>query len=313
MNDFKIPMNFNPVAYDDLKREFFAERPKDVDAVGNASAFYYQHWILKKVFAIFEIENFPDNWDYDYVMTALFLDGLFCITDTEAGVVPLKCGVTGINIFNHPTEAIIANPVLGNLRRRIYPEWKSLEGENAKELCALVKLQYNYRGIRDLILRYAALLSMCDSAIAVNLMNSKVAFIGLAGSKAQANSMKKMYDMISAGNPAVFVRGDVINQDTFFFNHVKENFAANDIQTLKRSIINELLTEIGLNNANTDKRERLVTDEVNANDAEIKANVQHWLYNINEGFKAANDLYGLNLHCKLKNYEGRKNESTKLD
>lgn len=323
MSAYNIPAEYNPVGYDDLKREFFAERPKDVDGVANASAVYYQKWILKKVFSIFDFKGLPDNWDYDYLMTTLFLEGKFCITDTDVGVIPLRCGVAGINIFNHPTEAIIANPVLGNFRRKIYPEWRSVSmGAAEYELpCALVKLQYTYLGISDMINRYAALLSMCDSAIAVNLMNSKVAFIGLAGSKAQANTMKKMYDMISAGNPAVFVRGDVVNQESFFFNHVKENFIGNDVQMLKRSIINEFLTEIGINNANQDKRERLVTDEVAANDVEIRANVEHWLYNINEGLKAANELYNMNLSCEIRKYpelqqEARmeeRDESAKLD
>lgn len=313
-----IPMEYNPVAYDDLKREFFAERPKDVDGVANASAIYYQKWILKKVFSVFDFNGFPKDWDFDYILTTLFLEGHFCITDTAAGVIPLRCGVAGINIFNHPTEAIIANPVLGNFRRKIYPEWQSASMGSAEDEkpCALVKLQYNYLGIVDMINRYSSLLSMCDSAIAVNLMNSKVAFIGLASSKGQARTMKKMYDMISAGNPAVFVRGDVINQDTFFFNHVKENFVGNDIQLLKRSIINEFLTEIGINNANLDKRERLVTNEVEANDIEIRANVEHWLYNINEGLNAANELYGMNMSCEIRKYpevERSNDESAESD
>lgn len=313
VKDFNIPAAYNPVAYDDLKREFFAERPKDVDGVANSSAIYYQTWILKKVFSIFEFENFPDSWDMDYFLTGLFLDGHIAITDTELGVLPLKCGVTGINVFNHPTEVIIANPVLGSIRRRIEPLSGSttLAGNLPDLPAALVKLQYNYKGIWPIITRYAALLSMCDSAIAVNLMNSKVAFIGLASDKKQAQTMKKMYDMISAGNPAVFVKGDVVNQETFFFNHVKENFAAPEIQIVKRKIINEFLTEIGINNANMDKRERVNTDEVAANDEEVRANVEHWLYNINEGLTVANRLYNLSLRAKIKVYpEIEKDEST---
>ena len=299
-----IPDAYNPVAFDDLKREFFAEKPKDVDGVANASALYYQNWILKKVFSIFEFKGLPEKWDLDYMLTALFLDGHFAITDTEIGVLPLKCGVTGINVFNHPTEVIIANPVLGSLRREIQPldGNLTLAGKSKNPPCALVKLQYNYQGIWSMILRYASILSMCDSAIAVNLMNSKVAFIGLAADKKQAQTMKKMYDMISAGNPAVFVKGDVVNQESFFFNHVKENFAANDIQILKRKIINEFLTEIGINNANMDKKERVNTDEVAANDEEVRANVEHWLTNINEGLTVANRLYNLELKCDIKKY-----------
>lgn len=299
----EMPTAYNPIAYDDLKKEFFAERPKDVDAVANASAIYYQKWMLKKIFSVFDFKNIPEKWDYDYMLTALFLDGHFTITDTDLGVLPLKCGVTGINVFNHPTKVIITNPVLGSLHRTI------------DENCALVKLDYTYRGIWDMLSRYSAMLAMCDSSIAVNLMNSKVAFIGLASDKKQAQTMKKMYDMISAGNPAVFVRGDIVNQDTFFFNRIKENFVANDIQILKRKIINEFLTEVGINNANMDKRERVNTDEVAANDEEVRANIEHWLYNINEGLSVANRLYDLNLSCTVRKYpelENKKDESAEL-
>ena len=292
------------VPFTDLVRNFFARKPKDVSGIANTSAAYYRQWMLKKIFGRFEFWGIPDTWDMDYMLSALFLDGLFCITDTSMGILPLQCGVTGINVFNHPTEAIIANPVLGNLRRII------------DEDCVIVKLQFDYKGVGWMLDRYSALLAMCDSAISVNLLNSKVTFIGLASSKAQSESMKKMYDMISIGEPAVFVNGDQINQEKFFFNNVKQNFVADDIQLLKRKIVNEFLSEIGINNANLDKRERLNSEEVNANNEEMYCNVEHWLENIKEGLTGANRLYGLNLDVKLKDF-GRKGEtdyeSEKLD
>lgn len=278
------------IPFSDLIHNFFARRPKDVDGVANTSALYYREWMLKKVFGRFEWGGVPDSWDFDYMQTALFMSGLFCITDTALGVLPLECGVTGINVFNHPTECIIANPVLGNLTRTI------------DEDCALVKLQYNYHGIGHMLDRYSTLLAMCDSGIAVNLMNSKVTFIGMASSKAQAESMKLMYDKISMGEPAVFVNGDQINSEKFFFNNVRQNFIAEDIQLLKRKLVNEFLSEIGINNANLDKRERLNSEEVNANNEEIYINVEHWLENIREGLEAANRLYGLDLSVRLKDF-----------
>lgn len=279
------------VSFEDLKRQFFATKPKDVDGLANTSALYYREWMLKKIFGRFKIDGVPDGWDLDYMLEALFLNGMLVITDTEAGIVPLKCGVTGLNIFEHPTEFIIANPVLGSKRGVI-----DVDG-------ALVKIQYNYGNINNMLDRYASLLAMCDSSIAVNLMNSKVAFIGMAANKAQAETMKKMYDTISCGEPAVFVNGDVVNSEKFYFNHVKENYAADLIQLTKKEIVHEFLTEIGINNANQDKKERLVTDEVRANDEEVFFNVQHWLNNIQEGFDVANILYGLDLKISLNNFE----------
>lgn len=288
--------DWNMVGYEDLKNNFIARKPKEVDGIANTSALYYRDWMIKKLLGRFELSGIPDNWDVDYFMCALFLNGMFTVTDTEMGVLALECGVSGVNVYNHPTEVYIANPILGGLRRTIDVD------------CVLVKLQYDYRSINNMLDRYACLMAMCDSSLAVNLMNSKVTFIGLATSKAQANTMQKMYDDISMGKPAVFVKGDQVNGENFFFNNVKNSFIADDIQLVKRKLVNEFLTEIGINNANLDKRERLNTMEVEANNDEILCNVQHWLDNINEGFEKANNMFGLNLSIKLRDFGGIENE-----
>ena len=289
------------VAWSDLKRNFFAERPKDVDGVANASALYYREFLLKKIFSVFEF-TIPDTWSMDYFQSHLFLDGYIGIVDTDAGVLPLQCSFSGINVFNEPTEIIVANPVLGSFDRKI--------GVNG----VLLRIQYNYMGVLTMLNRYAALLAMCDSGIAVNLMNSKVTMIGMAETKAQADSMKVMYDRISMGEPAVFVKGSAIgNGESIYWNRAKENYIANDIQDTKRSLIAEFLTEIGIDNVNIDKRERLVTDEVNANDEEIRCNVQHWLENIQTGFREANDLFGLDLSVRIRSYEKINREESGTD
>lgn len=282
--------NFMPideVMKNDMLRDFMTTQPKNVDP-GSTSFMYYVRALFRKAMSIYEFKNIPENWDFDYFLSILLSQGFITVTDTPLGVVPLRCGISGINVYNNPTTVIIANPVLGSLERTI------------DENCTLIKIAYDYRGIMDIVYRYATLLSECDSSISVNLMNSKVAFIGLVESKAQANSMKAMYDMISKGEPAVFVKGSQINSDTILYNHVKENFVAGDIQILKRKIMSEFLTEIGVNNANTDKKERLTDNEVEANDSEIQLNAGYWLDNIKEGLEKTNKMFNLNLTVNLK-------------
>ena len=260
----------------------------------------YKTWCLKKLFGAFEFGGVPDEWDYDYMLTNLFIRGYIAITDTSAGVVPLRCGITGIDIFDHPTRAIFANAVLGNFERNLY-------GDNPATDCALVKIQYDFMGVMPVVDRYAALLALCDNSIAVNLRNSKVAFIGLVSSKQQAATFEKLYRDIDGGKPAVYAKkGDGLSTDDIYYNHVRETYIANDVQLLKQSIKNDFLTEVGLNNANTDKRERLIVDEVNANNDEVQANVQHWLDNIREGLRRANTLFGLNLSVSLRKFDGEK-------
>lgn len=287
------------IANSNTWHNFITTNPKIVDPK-SSSFFYYESMLLRKAISIYELTGLPDNWDKDYILTKIMRNGFICITDTEAGVLPLECGISGVNVFNHPTTVNVANPVIGSFERTIDKD------------CALVKLQYNYRGINDILAHYATQLSDCDSSIAVNLMNSKVTFIGLVGSKQQAQSMKLMYDQITEGKPAVFVRGDQINADNILYNHVKENFVAGDIQMLKRKIMSEFLTEIGVNNANTDKRERLTDDEVQANDAEIQLNSSYWLDELREGFDRANKMYNLNINIKVKDVYNTESEDIKI-
>ena len=54
-------------------------------------------------------------------------------------------------------------------------------------------------------------------------------------------------------------------------------------------------TDIGIPNANTDKRERLITDEVNANNVETMTRCELWLETLRKGIDKANSKYGLNI------------------
>ena len=286
MSDF---MTIDAAMRDGMMRDYFSLNPKKVDP-NSTTYWYYIDSLFRKAQSIYTIIGMPESWDYDYFLSVLLSTGIIAITDTPLGVLPLKCGVSGINVFNHPTTIIIANPVIGNLERQI------------DEDGILVKMNYNYRSpVMPIIYKYATMLADCDASIAVNLQNSKVAFIGMCTSKQHAQSMKAMYDMISRGEPAVFVKGDQINAEQIFYNHVKENFIAGEVQILKRKIMSEFLTEIGVNNANTDKKERLTDNEVEANDSEIQLNAGYWLDNIREGLEKANKMFVLNLAIELKN------------
>lgn len=281
-------VNASEVAFDDLKRLFMREEPKNVQGQLSWSNTYYREWALKKILSRFDLDGAPDDWDMDYFWTHLFLDGYISILDTDLGVIPLRCGYTGLNVWERPTDVVIANPILGSFTRKI--------GTDA----ALIHLQYDYIGIMPILDRFSTLLGMCDGAICVNLMNSKVAFIGFVDDQAQANTMQMMYDKISAGEPAVFVRKNQVQPESFIFNNVRQSFVADDIMLLRRKIVNDFLSDIGINNANLDKRERLNEQEVNANNEEVRFNILNWLDCIQSGLDVANKLYGMGLKIMLR-------------
>lgn len=274
------------VGLDDLRRKFFRSSPKDVEAQINTSTIFYKERMLRKILELFSF-SVPEEWDLDYFRQHLFLDGYVGVTDTAMGVLALKCAASGYNVFERPTKLIFANPVLGNFDRIIGMD------------CEVIRLQYNWLGIVPILDKYAYLLAMCDSAVSVNLMNSKVAFIATAEGKAAAETIKTAYQQISEGNPFVCMSKDSADSISWELLNVKNTFIGNDVSLLKQTIWNEFLTEIGIPNFNRDKRERMITDEVNANNTETAFSMSHWLETIRAGMDRANTMFGLDLRVEV--------------
>ena len=68
-----------------------------------------------------------------------------------------------------------------------------------------------------------------------------------------------------------------------------------------RKIMAQFDTEIGIPNANTDKRERLVTDEVNANNVETTTRCELWLDSLKECAEKTNEMFGTDVTVDWRN------------
>lgn len=275
-------MDFN----DYVKRVAKAE-PKAVEGTQNTTYFYYYDKLMKMIYTIFNFDNVPEEWNMPYFKEKLFNNGVVCVTDTTAGVIPLECSTAGINVWGQCTDFIIANVVLGNLQGKI-----GVDGE----LVYFSMIQNQYQSMARLVSRYAELLATIDASLNTTLINSRVAHIFEASSNAQMKTMEKVYDQISSGKPAVFIRKNSEEGfDHAIFNNVKNTYIGNELLVTKQTIFNEFKTEIGINNSNTQKRERLITSEVESNKAELNSNIYEWYNNLTACFERVNAMYGLDI------------------
>ena len=64
------------------------------------------------------------------------------------------------------------------------------------------------------------------------------------------------------------------------------------------------MTAIGIPNANTDKRERLITDEVNANNVDTQTLCAQWLEELQECCARVNKMFNLDISVSLRFREG---------
>ena len=264
-------LNFNR-----LIAEYFSIDPTMVNGTGNLTFNHYRRYLYQLVFSRFKFNELHEAWDIAYIRDTLFQWGYMGIVTTEVGTMALQCGYSGVNYALKPTQIVISNPVFGIFNRRI-----GLDGE----LLYFEYLNQNFNGMENIIRRYALLLAQCDASLNVNLMNSRVAMAITGSNKRAINSAKKMYDEVTRGNPAVFALWDKDAEiNTTLFNNVKNSYVGNDLLQTKQTIMNEFRTIIGLNNSNTEKRERLVTDDAHANDETTRTLIEMWCDNLNQCF-----------------------------
>lgn len=288
-------VNILPVLYDQKNIYNAQINPSTVHASNTALSAFFQRYLMLKLFSRYDF-TLPEDWDYDYFRYVLFTMGYIGVMQTDKyGVICQHGTVSGYNVYYRPSRLLVSNPAL----RRTYDL-------RIGEDCEIIKLSPDWRGAYDLIQLYADQMAVCMEAFGVNAINSKFAFVFAADNKAMAETMKKMFDQISSGQPASFVSDKQLFDDEgnprwqLFVNNLKQNYVGNDLLQSLTTIEHKFNTLIGFNNANTDKKERLNSDEVNANNEEVRSISSLWLEEMTDSMEKTNEMFGLNLSVKLR-------------
>ena len=279
--------NGAPYMYDYRNAVISSVEPSTVHARDTVITWYWRRWLLQKAMSLFTWK-LPDNWDKDYFLYTLYCWGYVAIVKTDKyGVIPQSCTLGGLNVFYRPTWALISNPLLKGILRPVIGEQ-----------CTLFKLRPDYAGIMDVTNHYAELLSMCTETAATNLYNSQLSYVFTATGKAAAESFKKLYDKIHSGNPAAVIDKSLMDKDgkpawTAFEQNLRNVFICPELQEFKKDLLKEYLTIIGIPTANTEKKERLIVDEVNSNNVETSVDWDRCLEELQITCKKTREMFGL--------------------
>ena len=249
----------------------------------------YARYLLQKAISVFTWQ-LPVTWNRDYFLYVLYCWGHLAIVQTDKfGVIPQACGLMGYDVFYQPTNAIITNPLLtGILQPRIGTE------------CVLFKLQPDYGGILDLVFYYAGLMAQAATSATVSLNNSKAAIVFFAKTRAAAEAYKKAFDQMANGQPAVVMDKSLYSEDgkpawDTILHNARESYIVGDLLRDLRKIEQMFDTDLGIPSANTDKRERLITDEVEANNVETFSKCALWLEELQAACEQARAMFGIQL------------------
>ena len=239
----------------------------------------------------------PDSWNRarDFFEAILFNRGYLAVFDTkEFGVTFQPCQLSGFDWFYQPTTAIVSNPKLSK---------EFTIGED----CSLIKLTNDYTGLYDLLDYYSTKLATMDSAVDINIINSKFSYVLGAKNKAAAQATKMIFDKINAGEPTVVYDKSIIeglgDEEPFEFierNSLKNGYITSDLLNDFQTILNQFDTEIGIPTTPGEKRERMIQDEAQSKFADASSRVALWNECLSNSIDEVNKMFGTDISFEFK-------------
>lgn len=298
-----------PITYQYMNAANSIVSPSTVHIHDTGLARFFRRYLLQKALSVFKWKM-PEIWSRDYFLYILYCWGFIAVINTDKfGVIPQACGLQGYDIFYRPTTAVVTNPLLTGIKQL-----------RIDKQCTLFKLQPDYGGIMDIVNYYADMMALCSETAGVNLLNSKLSYVFAADDKAGAESFKKLFDKVASGEPAVVQDKKLLRSDGSpawqpFQQNVGQNYIVGDILSDMRKWENMFNTDIGIPNANTDKKERLITDEVQANNTETSSKCELWLEQLQQICERTQTMFGIEISVdwriqpEVKKQEVKKPES----
>lgn len=289
-------MQAAPYMYDYINAEVSQHSPSTVHTKNTELQRFFARYLLQKAMSVFKWD-LPETWDRDYFLYVLYGIGYIAVINTDKyGVIPQQCGLDGYNIFYQPKRALVTNPLL-----------KGLRSLDIGTQCTLIKLQPDYGSVMDLVGFYADMMALTAETAGVNLVNSRLSYVFFGKNKNTAESQKKLFDRVASGEPATFVDTALYDVQSGnpswipFQQNVGQNYIAGDALADLRKWEMMFDTDVGIPNANTDKKERLISDEVNANNVEVTSKADLWLDQLQKSFAQTSKMFGIKLGVEWRN------------
>ena len=261
--------------------------------VEGVKAWWWYRELFNLAISAFDWQGLPSTINRDYLEWSLLTQGsAIWLKDNDGNLRALYGGAYEPDCYNFPRYAIVNNHALGALTGEF--------GVNA------VWMRNNKLAepITALIQEYASKLAKLDVNIQVNLQNAKSTKVFIAEDDPQAQQIRKLYDDVTAGMPAVIVNDGILSDPTrqIVFSSAVDYIVPQALKD-QRTIINEYLAKLGINSLSVEKAERLVVSEAEANKQELEISGEYWLATRREAADEVNRIFGTNISVKIKSVE----------
>lgn len=262
-------------------------------ALNNGTYRFYYDRLTELALSVFEWVNLPPTVDPRFLELSLFTTGQAVFFEDEVlGYLALKnAGGGPMNVYDVP------------VRRRAYGN-NGYQRPLTEEDSVIIYNNYLRTPDERAVSLFARRLYNLDRAIDVNANAQKTPVLILCD-ETERLSMLNLYQQFDGNEPFIF-GSKGLNPKGLSVLNTGAPLVAPQLYDLKSKIWNEALTYIGISNVTYNKRERLISSEVEREQGGIVASRYSKLAARRQACDQINAMFGLDIWC---NFRGESEES----
>lgn len=249
----------------------------------------YYYKLMLKARSLFKWNNLPNGIDEKWIEKFLYYDGNCCFfKDKDKGFMVGKIETIGkLNYYDEPTKIKV---MLNN--------YISEELENNIN-CVIIRNNEDMIPTQPTTKLFSYRLANIERTIDTNIENQKYPLFIRSGEKQKQSFLQAMKQK-TKNKFLIFTDKDF---DIKAFESIKTDIPIvfDKLQIQKTNIKNEYLSFLGINNADITKRERLISNEVDANNEEIQVNEDVMLETRKKACTLINKMFKLNISVERRN------------
>ena len=251
--------------------------------MNNATYIQYFNRLVELSVSMFEWQGLPETVDPRYLELHLFQNGsMVYFRDEVMGDLCLDCIANGqFDVYGNP------------ISRRAYSSYNQYQKTLNESDSVIIWNNYlRQPSVLD-VKMFAKRLYNLDRIIDVNANAQKTPVL-IQGTEKQRLTLVNLYKEFDGNAPFIF--GDK-NLDLNSLRAISTNapYVADKLYQLKTQIWNEVLTYLGISNLNIQKKERMITDEVQRNQGGTIASRYSRLEARREAVDKINRMFGTDI------------------
>lgn len=253
----------------------------------NVSFQHYYNMLFNLCNSCFEWENLPDTIDQRYLEKVLCTDGQIAFfRDEVVGDIVMKFVCESpLDIYNNP-RTVRAYSHTGYSRVMENTEYVPIYN-NLSRTPSILDIEW-----------YAKKLAEIERTIEINANAQKTPFLLIADQNNRL-SIENAFQQYTGNSPMLIINKGFDIESIKVMN-LEAPYVCGSLQDLKHQILNEALTTLGIDNSNTDKRERLIATEVITNLGNVEANRYARLSSRREAVDRINAMFGTNINVEFR-------------